>query len=148
MIVCRPYIQTRIFNLLIGVGLPGSCSMFLTKIWSQPTLPYKAVYIIFLPFFVLTGFYFLFFHCVWALRCDEEQRTITFFKTFYKQTFPIRQINELTVFKTLRGYDYFFKVAQYSFTFDELDNMPELIAYLKNANSQINIVSPEDHKYF
>jgi hypothetical protein len=50
--------------------------------------------------------------------------------------------------RLLPSFDYCFKIAQRSFTFEEMDNMPELIAYLKKINPQIDIGSPEDHKYF
>jgi hypothetical protein len=148
MIVCRPYIQTRLFNFLIGIGIPVSCSMLLERVLTDPTFTYKIVYIIFLPLFVVGGLYFLFYRCIWALRCDEEKRTLTFIKTFHKKTYSVRHINELTVFKTVLGFDYYFRIAQYSFTLEEMDNMPELIAYLKKVNPQIEIGSPEDHKYF
>jgi len=120
----------------------------MSKVLTNPTHTYKIVYILFLPLFIVAGFYFLFFRCVWILKCDEDKRTLSFIKIFRKQTFSIRDINDLTVFKTIRGFDYCFKIAQYSFTFEEMDNMPELIAYLKKVNPQLNIGSPEDHKYF
>jgi hypothetical protein len=148
MIVCRPYIQARLFNLGVGIGIPVIFPILLKMVLAAPPFTYKIVCIVFLPLFTVAGLYFVFYRCVWALRCDEDKRTLTFIKTFRKKTYSIRHINELTVFKTVFGFDYYFKVAQYSFTFSEMDNMPELIAYLKKVNPQIDIGSPEDHKYF
>jgi len=60
----------------------------------------------------------------------------------------------MTVFKSViklplvSGFDYSFKFVKYVITFPEMDNMPELTAYLKKTNPQISIGSPEDHKYF
>jgi hypothetical protein len=154
MIVCRPYIQSRVFNLLIGAAMPVSCLLLLKSLLSSPSYPYKIYYYILLPVLALAGFYFLFDRCVWAVNCDEEKKTLTFYKTFYKKTYSVRHLTELTVFKSvikipfISGFDYSFKFIKYAITFAEMDNMPELIAYLKKTNPQIDIVSPEDHKYF
>jgi hypothetical protein len=148
MIVCRPYIQTRVTNFVAGIVIPVSGSAYLARIVLDPHFEHKIYYFLSLPFFVLGGFYFLFFGCVWHLHCDDEKKTLTFFKTLRKKTFSIRHIDRLTVFKTIRGFDYRFEVAQHSFTLEEMDNMPELIAYLKKTKPQLDINSPEDKKYF
>jgi hypothetical protein len=148
MIVCRPYIQTRIFNVLIGIAIPAGCVFLLGKVLPDPDFSHKIYYILSLLLLIFPGLYFLTARCVWILRCDEEEKTLCFVKTFHNLTFPIREIDELSVFKTLRGFDYRFKTARYSFTFEEMDDMSELIAFLKKTNPQLSINSPEDHKYF
>src|SRR5665213_24578 len=148
MIVCRPYIQTRLFNFFVDVGIPVGGLWFLIKILPDMDLSHKIYYGLSLLLLVLPGLYFLIVRCVWALRRDEEKRTLTFFKTFRKKVFSIREIKELSVFKTMRSFDYYFKTAKETVTLEEMDGIPELIAFLKKTNSQLNINSPEDHKYF
>ncbi|HTA76364.1 MAG TPA: hypothetical protein VK791_04340 [bacterium] len=154
MIVCRPYIQTRVFNLLIGTVMPAGCLTHLYQMISSPDYPYKAYYYVLLPVLTLAGFYFLFDRCIWAVNCDEGKKTLTFYKTFRRKSYSIRHLTEMTVFKSViklplvSGFDYSFKFVKYVITFPEMDNMPELTAYLKKTNPQISIGSPEDHKYF
>jgi hypothetical protein len=154
MIVCRPYIQNRVFNLLVGVVLPAGCLRFLNEMVSSPDYPYKNYYYVLLSFLTLAGLYFLFDRCVWSINCDEVKKTLTFYKTLRRKTYSVRHLTELTVFRgvvrfpLVSRYDYSFKFMKYSITFPEMDNMSELIAYLKKTNPQINIGSPEDHQYF
>jgi hypothetical protein len=148
MIVCRPYIQTRFFNFSFGIGIPAVGLWILIKILPDLDLSRQIYYGLSLLLLIVPGLYFLIVRCVWSLRCDEEKRTLTFFKTLRKKVFTIRDIRELTVFKSLRSFDYNFKTLKDSVTFEEMDGMPELIAYLKKANTQMIINSPEDHKYF
>jgi hypothetical protein len=148
MIVCRPYIQTRFFNFSIGFVIPVISSWILVKILPNFDLSHKIYYGLSLLILILPGFYFLIARCVWGLNCDEEKRTLTFLKTFRKKIFSVREIKELSVFKSLRSFDYNFKTAKDSVTFEEMDGLPELIAFLKKANPQMSINSPEDHKYF
>jgi hypothetical protein len=152
MIVCRPYIQTKVYNILIGVIIPVCASMYLARIISDPTGHQKIYYYLSLPFLIIPGVYFLFFRCIWALKCDEEKKTLSFTKTLRNRTFSIRHIDEIVVFKMFRifyqGYDFYFKIARFTFSFEEMDNMPDLITFLKKTNPQIDIRSPEDHKYF
>ena len=139
---------TRLFNLLVGIGLPVLCLFPLIEALHQPVAAHRVYYFILLPFFLGAGIYFLIERCVWSLQCDEEKRTITFVQFSRRRTFLIREMKELIVFNTLRGYDYCFKTSRFSFNFEEMDNMHELIAFLKRINPQIDITSPEDHKYF
>lgn len=148
MIVCRPYLQTRVLNFFIGIIIPVVSSWILVKIIPDLDLSHKVYYSLSLLLLILPGFYFLIFRCVWIIRCDEEKKTLTFLKTFRKKTFQIKTIKELWVFKTMRSFDYSFKTTKDSVTLAEMDGLPELIAFLKKENPRINIVSPEDHKYF
>lgn len=148
MIVCRPYIQTRFFNFFVGVGIPLGGLWFLIKILPNMDLSHKIYYGLSLILLILPGLYFLIVRCVWTLSCDEEKKTLTFLKTFRKIVFSIREIKELSVFKTMRSFDYCFKTSKDTITLEEMDGIPKLIAFLKKTNPQININSPEDHKYF
>ncbi len=148
MIVCRPYIQTRFFNFFIGIIVPVLGSWILVTVLPDMDWSHRIYYGLSLLILILPGLYFLIIRCVWGLNCDEEKKTLTFFKTFRKKIFPVREIKELSVFKSLRSFDYNFKTSEESVTLEEMDGLPELIAFLKKANPQISINSPEDHKYF
>jgi len=74
MIVCRPYIQTRVFNLLIGTVMPAGCLTHLYQMISSPDYPYKAYYYVLLPVLTLAGFYFLFDRCIGLLIAMRERK--------------------------------------------------------------------------
>ena len=128
--------------------MPVVSGIILMRIIANPTMTEKIYYYLSLPPLILGGLYFFFTHCIWVLRCDEDSKTLIFTRVFRKKVIPIKEIEELIIYRTLRGYDYRFKTSRYSITFEEMDEMPELIAFLKKNNPQINIGSPEDHTYF
>jgi hypothetical protein len=138
----------KLINIVVGIGIPAICLFPLVEALRVPIAAHEIYYLLLLPLFILAGFYFLIWRCVWFLRCDEENRTLSFVKTFRRLTIPIKEIKELTVFETLRGFAYRFKTLKSSVTLEEMDDMPELIEFLKKINPQININSPEDHKSF
>lgn len=148
MIVCRIYTQTRVFNIAFGIVAPVVGSLVLWNVIPSLDLSHKIYYTLSLLILILSGLYFLFIRCVWGLRCDEGRRLLTFYKTFRKKTYPLSKIKELSVFKNFRGYDFYFTTPDQIFTFTEMDGMPELIAFMKKKNPRLNIISPEDHKYF
>lgn len=148
MIVYRPYLQTNLFHIFVGILAPvgfGSAFYFLLR---GPAFHEKILLLLSFPCFVVAGIYYLFAHCVWKLTCDDERGLLYFTKTFRRIIFRVRDLKELNVYNTFRGVDYRFKTTLRQVTIEEMDGMPELVSYLRKANPQIDVTSPEDHTLF
>ncbi len=148
MIVYRPYLQTNLFHLFVGILAPigfGTAFWFLLQ---GPPFHEKILLLLSFPCFVVGGIYYLLAHCVWKLVCDDEKGLLFFSKTFRRIVFRVRDLKELNVYNTFRGVDYRFKTGSRQITIEEMDGMPELMTYLRRANPQVDVTSPEDHTLF
>jgi hypothetical protein len=148
MTVYRPYLQTNLFHLFIGVLAPAGLISAFVFLVRGPYFPGRLYLLISFPIMAAGGLYYLFAHCVWVLICDEEKNILHFYKTTRKVILRVRELKELSVFKTFRGFDYRFKTSIRQITIEEMDGMHELVAYIRKVNPQINVSSPEDHTLF
>jgi hypothetical protein len=148
MMILRPYTQTNLWNLFIGFFAPLGFSYAFYRLFEGPAFSGRLTIMLSFPFFIAGGLYYLFARCVWKLRCDDEKGILYFTKTFKRVIFRARELRELNVFRTSRGYDYRFKTSTKAVTVEEMDGMAELVTYLKKVNPQINISSPDDHVVF
>jgi hypothetical protein len=62
--------------------------------------------------------------------------------------FRVIELNEMNVFKNFRGFDYRFKTSRRQITVEEMDEMQDLVTYIRRMNPQIDVSSPEDHTLF
>ncbi len=148
MIVYRPYIQTNLFQVSLGILAPLFCSWAFVFLLRTGDFPGRIYYLLSCPFVVVGGLYFLFSRCVWVLICDDEKGLLYFYKTTKMVLFRVRELKELYVFKSFRGFDFRFRTKAREITIEEMDGMHELVTYIRRINPQIDVTSPEDHKLF
>jgi hypothetical protein len=148
MIVYRPYSQTNFFNLFIGILAPAGFGWWFYYLINSDPFPGKMYMVLSFPILVAGGIYYLFTRSIWKMVCDDEKGFLYFYKTFRKVHIRVQELKELSVFKTFRGYDFRFSTRARQVTVEEMDGMPELVAYLKRINPKIDVNSPEDHKVF
>ena len=148
MIVYRPYIQTNLFNVFVGILAPAGFGGWFYYLLHSGPFPGKIYLYLSFPVLVAGGLYYLFAQSVWLMVCDDEKGVLYFYKTFRKLHFRIGEMKELSVFKSFRGFDFRFKTRARQITVEEMDGMPELVAYIRRINPKIDINSPEDHKIF
>ena len=148
MTVYRPYLQTYLFDLFIGVLAPVGLIWAFVVLLQGAYFPGRLYLLISFPVMAAAGLYYLMAQCVWWMVCDEERGVLYFYKTFQRVIFRVRELKELNVFKSFRTFDHRFKTVSRQITVEEMDGMHELVAYIRKVNPQINVTSPEDHTFF